>query len=234
MTKTYYTVDPEPDENGETGFVTVHYKRPTAGRVSYPSQPDKHGNVEYKRYPDINMREVKAKREKAKKREAELEEIMAHPLSRYRYEKEQKIRCVVKRLQKDPKWYKYSESELYRYVRGYIGNMDEPIVWTKAKTEAELQKERADKMQKRGARRGTRRTQKLEQDAEDGNFTKKVFDQEFIDRVRSIRESRKMTQKDLAMLINKPEGYIRDFELGKLDYDGGLKSILIWKLGIQN
>jgi len=36
------------------------------------------------------------------------------------------------------------------------------------------------------------------------------------------------------MMVNRSEADIKAFEKGELAFDGGLKSLLIWKLGLTN
>lgn len=205
MTRKWYEPDPEPDCNGETGYTRVTYRKP------------------------ITEEERKLRAARRKREEEDLDFIMADPMRKYRHEREQEIRRKVARFSKDPKYYQWSQAQLYAYVRGFMGNEGEPVVWKKAKSEEEIQKE---KLKRREQRRATRRREReLERRAEEGDFSVKEFDSEFIARVIKTRNDREMTQKDLAKTVNRPEGVIRDLEAGKLPFDGGLKSLLIWKLG---
>jgi hypothetical protein len=228
MTKKWYTPDPTPDCYGETGYTTVTYRK--------------------LRTPE----EIKERRKNAAKREADIDFIMSHPVSRYRYERENHINSTVKRLEKniptmlnkyvldfrspkrksyDPNYSRTTEA-LYHYVRNYIGNEGEPTVLLAIKTADELRKEEADKALHK--KRGTRRERILEQNAEDGVFVApKEFTEDFISKIVKTRNLRNLSQKDLAMLVNRPERDIRDLEAGNMPFDGGLKSLLIWKLGLQ-
>lgn len=204
MTKKWYTPDPEPDCNGETGYMRVTYRKP------------------------ITEEERKLRAARRKQEQEDLDFIMADPMRRYQYERDQEIQRKVVRFSKDPKYYQWTQAELYAYVRGFMGNQGEPVVWKKPKSEEEIQKE---KLERREQKRSTRRERDLERHAEEGNFVVKEFDSEFIARVIKARNNREMTQKDLAKMVNRPESVIRDLETGKLPFDSGLKVLLMWKLG---
>lgn len=205
MTKKWYEPSTEPDCNGETGYTRVTYKRPMT----------------------VEQRKLRA--ELRKKEQEDLDYIMSDPMRRYKYERDMEIDRKVKRFSRDPKFYQWTQAQLYAYVRGFMGNEGEPVIWKKPKSEEEIQKE---KLERREQRRATRRREReMERRAEEGDFTMKEFDAEFIARMIKTRNDRKMTQKDLAKVVNRPEGVIRDLEAGKLPFDGGLKSLLIWKLG---
>ena len=204
--RTWYTPDIEPDQNGNTGYLTVHYRNPY-----------------------LTEKDVEDRQRRAYKRRLEEEAIMADPLKRFRHEKKAEIRRCVARLSKDPRYYKFSERQLYQHVTDNYGNQGEPVIISKPKTEAEVQKE---KKANRKYRSTTRRERNIERNAEEGNLVLKEFGRDFIEKIKTIRTQRELTQEDLAKMVNRTKNEIRDLENGQLQFDGGLKSKLIWKLGL--
>jgi DNA-binding XRE family transcriptional regulator len=202
----WYTPDPEPDQAGNTDYLTVHYHDP------YITEKEK---------------ETRARR--AHKRQNEEEEIMADPVKRYRHEKKQEIRRRAERLRKDPAYNKMTEHQIYRHVADNYGNQNEPTILTKSKSEAERQKE---KNAGRKPRTTTRREQAIERNAEAGNLVIKEFGRDFVDKIKATRTQRGVTQEELAKMVHRTKNEIRDLENGELKFDGGLKSQLIWKLGL--
>lgn len=63
-------------------------------------------------------------------------------------------------------------------------------------------------------------------DESNDGFTIKKFERDFIQRVISERVARKMSQKDLAMLLKENVSKINNFEQGKEVYDAKLKDRL--------
>jgi hypothetical protein len=206
MTRKWYTPDPEPDCNNETGYTTVTYSKP------------------------MTEEERVERRKRAAAREEELDIIMSHPMTRFKYEREQKIEQTVKRLMKDPQNSKKTAKQLYQYVRGYLGNEGEPVIFIKPKTSEQILEEKKIFKQKR---QNDKREREIERNAEMGIFEIKEFDADFIASITKTRTQRKLSQKDLAMIVNQSERDIRDLEAGNLPFNGGLKSLLIWKLGLN-
>tara|TARA_A100001015_G_scaffold288391_1_gene359186 strand:+ start:2722 stop:3345 length:624 start_codon:yes stop_codon:yes gene_type:complete len=202
----WYTPDPEPDQDGNTDYLTVHYRNP------YLSEKEK---------------ETRARR--SHKRQIEEEEIMADPIKRYRHEKKSEIRRQAARMRKDPKYFKMSDQQIYKHVSDNFNNQHEPTVLIKTKTEAERQKE---KTANRKPRTTTRRERNIERNAEDGNLVLKEFGRDFIEKIKTTRTQRGLTQEELAKMVHRNKNEIRDLENGELQFDGGLKSQLIWKLGL--
>lgn len=206
MGRIWYTPDIEPDQNGNTGYLTVHYRNPY-----------------------LTEKDVEDRRRRSYKRQLEEEAIAADPLKRYRYEKKAEIRRRVARLSKDPQYNKMSEKHLYQHVADNYGNQGEPVIITKPKTESEVQKENTANRKYRST---TRRERNLERNAEEGNLVLKEFGRDFVEKIKTIRTQREITQEDLAKMVNRTKNEIRDLENGQLQFDGGLKSKLIWKLGL--
>jgi len=202
MVRIWYTEDPEPDVNGETGYQTVHYQNP------YLTEKDHEARLRL-----------------SHKRQIEEEELRSDPMKRYYTDRKNEIRRRVAQLSKDPKYYGMSQNHLRRYVASNMGNHDEPVIISKHKRERDESSE-----PRRGGGNGSRR---LEQNAEDGNLSIKRFDRAFIDRIKSTRVARELSQEDLAKMINRNKNEIRDFENGTLAFDGSLKSVLIWKFGLS-
>lgn len=72
---------------------------------------------------------------------------------------------------------------------------------------------------------------KLDEDGEE--FANKKFDKEYINTVIQKRTEKKITQKQLAQIINVEQNIIQRFEQGKEVYDHTLKSKLNKALGIS-
>lgn len=214
MTRKYYSPDPEADENGQTGYTIVSYRRPRTER------------------------EIQTRRRNAEKRALELEEIMADPVTAYRYERDQEIKSRYLRLERDPKFAALGRSAILRYIRSYMGNDGEPMI-LKNPSMADDRKKKVEVRVAGGRNRGSRHDREVEQNAEEGNLKTVLFDPAFIERVKSARMNRVdadgkvMTQKELGMLINRTESVIADLEQGLLPYSGGLKALLTWKLGLN-
>ena len=71
---------------------------------------------------------------------------------------------------------------------------------------------------------------KVERNAEEGDYKQKRFDAEFVKKVRLAREKLGLTQKDVAMQIQRHETEYSAFERGELLFDTSLKSMLQWKV----
>lgn len=205
-------------EKQPTGWTTVSYHRPRPTR-----------SEDEQRAYDMRKQEEYAR----------MTEIMNDPVKRWNYERRQDIYATTRRLMRDQRFYGWTFKEVRAYVDGYKNRSSEPTV---------LLNPKADKstaaVTKDGKRRaGSRRDAALERRAEDGIFSQKEFTREFVDQVKRARSSRKtvdaegvehvMTQQDLANLLNTNVSIIHDFESYKLPFDGGLKSKLIWKLGLS-
>ena len=66
--------------------------------------------------------------------------------------------------------------------------------------------------------------------SEDENMRPKRFDAEFVKKVRSAREKLGMSQKEVAMMIQRHETEYSAFERGEMLFDTSLKSMLQWKV----
>ncbi len=69
---------------------------------------------------------------------------------------------------------------------------------------------------------------KLDEDT--GNYKNKKYEKSFVQKVRSEREKRGLSQKDVSSLLNVTENEYKRFENGELMYDERLMSLLKWKL----
>ena len=70
----------------------------------------------------------------------------------------------------------------------------------------------------------------VERAAEDGNYKVRTFDPVFIEQIKTIRQEKGLSQKDLAVAINRPVNEIAALERGELVFNGQLKSLLHQKL----
>jgi len=200
-------------------------KQPSGWQVVHHRRPQPSLSEEEQRQLDLRKQETAALRA----------ELMADPERRYKYERDQDIRHRVRRLQRDPRFQGWSKRQLWRYVDGYLGRADEPLILRNPKL---LKEEGGPKTQS-----GSRRVAEIERRAAEGNYQIKEYTKEFIDLIKSARcrrmlptddgGERPMTQEDLAKLVNVNANVIRDFEAGKLTYDSALKTKLVWKLGLE-
>lgn len=203
-------------QKAPTGWQVVSYRRPR--RLLTEEQ-------ERRRY----MRKAE--------QQSEMDEIMADPERHYKYERNLDINGQVQRLQRNPRFYGWSKKQLWRYVDGYMGRAAEPTVLRNPNLD---KNEQMSPEEHRPA--GSRRAAAIERRAEEGILEHKEFSPKFIEQIKDTRSrrtvktedgvERPMTQEDLAMLVNVNGNVIRDFEAGKLIFDGALKSKLIWKLGL--
>jgi len=207
-------------ETQPTGWTTVSYHRP---------------------HPVRSKEEQRAYNMRKQEELARMEDIMNDPVKRWKYERRQDVYTTAHRLMRDHRFYGWTARQVRAYVDGYK-NRDEPTVLLNPKAnDKPLSTVTQTRTGKRRA--GSRRDAALEQRAEDGDFSQKEFSRDFVDQVKRARVSRKtvddegvehvMTQQDLANLLNTNVSVIHDFESYTLPFDGGLKSKLIWKLGLS-
>ena len=205
MVKQWYISDPEPDVNGVTGYTYILYRKPRTER------------------------ETKLRQLRAFKRECELEKIYADPMTAFKYERDMEIRSRVRVLERQPKFAHLSTKDLVHYVKSFMNNDNEPLI---IKNPNFATGKKPDDVDKPHTSKQARRLHKIEKNAEEGNFTVEVFEAELIEKIKQTRQHRSMTQKDLAMLVNRHESDIKALEKGELAFDRGLKALLLWKLGI--
>ena len=201
---------------GRNTWYTVDPEDPTFQVVHY-------------RNPYVSEEEREATARRRYRRAIEEAEIMADPLKRYHHERRAEIRRRVAQYSKNPKFYGVSQNELRRYVTAEMGNHDEPQIISKTRRDGDGNPVE-NKPRRRGG--GTGRERRIERNAEAGNLTVKEFGKEFIDKIKTIRTARNLTQEDLAKMVNRTKNEIQALEKGELVFDGGLKSKLIWKLGL--
>lgn len=84
----------------------------------------------------------------------------------------------------------------------------------------------------RARREADAKARRLEQQEADGDYEVKMFDRNFIQKMIQKRIELGKSQKEMAFMLNRPESLLAKFEKGELPFDGGLKSLLIWKLGL--
>lgn len=202
MTRKWLVPDPEPDVNGETGYMTVYYSKPRT------------------------QREIDQRRHRAEKRAVEREQIQTDPMTDYETEKKFIETMTVRRLRKHPSFSCYTTKQLYRHVQQYSSSDRMPIVLSKTSGSGQAERRKA-------APAGSRKFRKIEQRAEAGDYEIKKFTPKFIEAVTRARNSRNMTQAELAKLVNVTENDIARFEKGEATYSGALFSTLTWKLGLS-
>jgi hypothetical protein len=198
--------------------------------------------VSHKR-PSLVLTEDQERRRNKRKAEAEADfsEIMENPERRYKYERNQQILSQVQRLesQQDPHFSGWSRKKLWRHVDNYIGRADEPMILRNPNLAKSVEPSTASDNKQRA---GSRRAAAIERRAEEGNLEYKEFSREFIEQIKATRArrtirtedgTRPMTQEDLGKMLNENANVIRDFEAGKLVFDGAFKAKLIWKLGLS-
>jgi len=203
-------------------------KRPTGWQVVSYIKP----------VPVLTADQENEKRRSREKRLAFMEATMKDPVRRYWYERNQEINRVTTQLQKDHRYSGWSKTMIRDHVSRSMSRDREPVVINPISDEdRDMGITSAHKR-----RRGTRRDAIIERRAEEGDLKQKMFDREFIDKIRQARErrsivgpdmeERQMTQRDVAVLVNVKPSVINDFESGNLAFDGALKAKLIWKLGL--
>ena len=188
--------------------------------------------VRYRRAESEEQRKKRQERSRAQ-REME-EEIMSDPMTAYLYEKELEAERRARRWSRQPQYHTYSHKQLVKAALASIGNDGMPVILKKTSGTAEITSHQALKEIRRAYRpsRAQKRARAVEQRANEGDYTQQKFSPEFIQKIVNLRTSRGMTQKDLGQLVNETESVIRQFEKGELPFNGGLKSLLLWKMGL--
>jgi DNA-binding transcriptional regulator YiaG len=157
-------------------------------------------------------------------------EINSNPITKYLYERDQAQEHAVRRLAKQRGWDTKPREYILQYVRANWNNSAEPtMLGSKAANQDEGYTKR---MTLRQHLKSTRRAHEparlnaVERSAEDGNYKTRSFDPVFIEQVKQMRNDHGLTQKDLAVSINRPVSDIASLERGDLVFDGELKSLL--------
>ena len=111
MTRKYYVSDPEPDSNGQTGYLFMRTHR------------------------SLSKDERELRRSNAKKRAAELRLIMSDPVSAYDYQRDLIVKSVARRMEKDIKYRNWTRKQLYQCAFANYDNSDAPMRFNKHKTQ---------------------------------------------------------------------------------------------------
>jgi hypothetical protein len=258
MTRTYHSqttvVANEHELDGHRNSDGSKYTIPSHSELHYRSslrRPLVHGEkqptgwttVSYHRPQPVRSKDEQHAYEMRKQEElSKMDDIMNDPVKRWKYERRQDIYTTAQRLMRDQRFYGWTARQVRAYVDGYKNRSGEPTVLLNPKAN---DRSPTTVTETRGGKRraGSRRDAALEYRAEAGDFSQKEFSREFVDQVKRARSSRKtvdtegvehvMTQQDLANLLNANVSVIHDFESYTLPFDGGLKSKLIWKLGLS-
>jgi hypothetical protein len=212
-TKIVLTLDNEPNPDPANGpFYTVTYGAPPVP-------------------PEIKA----ARRRRARQNELYMSEINSNPLTKYLYERDQEQEFAARRLAKQPGWDTKSWEQVLRHVKANWNNSAEPtILGSRAHSMEEGYSNRMTLRQHLKASRRINEPARLnavERAAEDGNYQVRNFDSIFIDQVKQLRNDKGLSQKDLAVAINRPASEIAALERGELPFNGELKSLLHQKLG---
>lgn len=232
LPKEHILVDINGNERPISTDSTVHYNPAPVSRKKGHQVSGWKTVTHRKPRPELTSEQKRAYEMRKRERAEEMALIMSDPVLAWKYKRRQRISGEVMRLSKQQRYHGMSKRDLWRYVESYISRSDEPtIIYGKHNASTALK------------RTGTRREALVERRAEEGNFVKKEFDRDFIQRIQQTRMNRTMTnpdgterpmtQEDLGQLLSVGTNVIRDFEAGKLPFDGGFKSKLIWKLGLQ-
>jgi putative transcription factor len=78
--------------------------------------------------------------------------------------------------------------------------------------------------------KGKSKEQKIDEKIEAGNFSHQKMDANYGKKIQKARLEKKMTQKDLANLLNTPVKNIIEIENGKAHHNGRLMNLLNNKL----
>jgi len=204
------TLDKEPNPDPANGpFYTVNYVR--------ESPEDK-----------------AARNRRALQHELYMAEINSNPLTKWLYERDRDQEHAARRLSKQRGWDTKSREQILHYVRANWNNSTEPTIMGSM---AALQEEGYSKrMTLRQHLKASRRLNEparlnsVERAAEDGNYKVRTFDPVFIEQIKTLRQEKGLSQKDLAVAINRPVNEISSLERGELVFNGELKSLLHQKL----
>lgn len=154
------------------------------------------------------------------------------PMSRYAYDYALYCKVWHRRLSKDPATSNLSYSERDALIRARWNPDAMPTILRKEGSGPTVAVARANVQVNRQKGKSAAELNKVERNAEEGNLKTRAFTRDFIELVRTARVQRDMSQGDLAKEVNVLEGDIKRFEKGELMYDGALKSLLTWKLGL--
>lgn len=227
----------------------IHYSAHGVRNIGRPWPARKRGNppltgwliaTNRRPRPFLTKEQEHQRRMRKAEEEAALADIMTDPEKRYKYERSQRIFGEVRRLRRDQRFQGMTPKQLWKYVDGYLGRADEPTIIRKPTTGDVVPTDETSA--ERSRRNQWSHDAAVERRAEAGNLQQKMFSKEFIDQIKEARARRTvptehgrraMTQEDLGKLVHVNASVIRDFEAGKLLFDGALKSKLIWKLGLS-
>lgn len=181
----------------------------------------------------------------SRKRQSEyneyLNEINDDPELKYAYEKEVEQRSCVARLTKNRelrnKLGLIQKRDVVQYVKDNWNNTREPhVIYSRGNSNHDSENKNMtfrQRLRHVRTREESKRLSEIERRADEGVFAQKHFDKEFIDLVKSARNSQNMTHEQLASKLNRSVGDVKTFENGEMLFNGGFKSLLIWKLALD-
>ena len=153
-----------------------------------------------------------------------MDEINSNPVTKYIYERELDQRHAARRLAKQSGWDTKSWESVLRYIKANWNNGGEPILLGSNASDEGFTKRMTFRQQLHSARRAHHGA--VERAADDGNFQTRKFTKTFIESVKTARNTKGLTQQDVAIAINRPVNELAQLERGTLPYDGELKSLL--------
>lgn len=170
---------------------------------------------------------AKASAERAETRARMEEDLMKDPTLWFLYQQDADILHTARRLKREPEYRKMSDEQLLNYVKRNCSNAGLPVVVRKTSSDVSPHKTfNAIK----ATHVGDARDRRVERNADEGRLEFRMFDKQFIRDVTARRNELKLTQAELAALAEVTEGDIKRFEKGEMQYSGGLRARLIWKL----
>jgi DNA-binding XRE family transcriptional regulator len=174
-------------------------------------------------------------RKQRRERGKEYARIMADPVLRHEFEKNEYETGQIRRLQKMPQHSDKTRRQLRYLITGSTHQEYEPIILSGADKKAPEEEKRPQTRHRNRVtnRRQGESVQRIERNAEAGDYRVKYFTSGFVDRVKRMRLERPtpLTQEDVAKLVNVTPNEIAKLERGELEFDNRLKTLLLWKLG---
>jgi hypothetical protein len=192
--------------------------------------------VTYRRGKELSEEQIADRDRKRQLRAEEEERIRADPVASALRERKHGIWAAVRRLERTPKFYGWTRKQIRDYLESQVSYDRVPTIICKDDPDADPDAPRRNRDKGGRARR-------VERNAEEGKLQLTHFTKEFVDQVKAARaarqvagedgEMRPMTQADLARLVSRTANEIKAFEAGEMLFDGQLKTLLMWKLGMD-
>lgn len=186
--------------------------------------------VSYKR--NLTREQQKNKQRKNAIEQKKYQEAMNDPMLKYEWEKNEYEQGYMNRLSKQPGYQSMTQSELRKHICGPGGQEYMPIILMKQNSAVKEETRSYKRANNQQRELGSHEKHRIETNAEEGNYQRRFFSKNFIDKVKTMRlkYDPPLSQSDVAQMINVNVKIISQLEKGELEFDNRLKTLLLWKL----